>query len=48
VVLVDDLGQGPGKVDFAQDPEARLGVDLPPMAPGDIFTEDFHVQLPEL
>jgi ABC-type polysaccharide/polyol phosphate transport system ATPase subunit len=35
-------------IDFSGTNTARLGVDLPPMAPGDIFTEDFHVQLPEL
>jgi ABC-type polysaccharide/polyol phosphate transport system ATPase subunit len=27
---------------------ARLGVTIPPMHPGDIYTADFHVQLPEL
>lgn len=27
---------------------ARLGVTIPPMNPGDVYTADFHVQLPEL
>jgi len=35
-------------IDFSGTNTARLGVDLPPMAPGDVFTVDFHVQLPEL
>ncbi len=35
-------------LDFAGTNTAREGFDLPPMAAGDIFTVDFHVQLPEL
>ena len=35
-------------LDFAGTNTAREGFDLPPMAPGDIFTVDFHVQLAEL
>ncbi len=35
-------------VDFAGANTAREGFDLPPMAPGDIFTVDFHLTLPEL
>ncbi len=35
-------------LDFAGTNTAREGFDLPPMAPGDVFTVDFHVQLPEL
>jgi energy-coupling factor transporter ATP-binding protein EcfA2 len=35
-------------VDFAGANTAREGFDLPPMAPGDIFTVDFHLTFPEL
>ena len=35
-------------IDFSGTNTARLGNDLPPMMPGDIYTVDFHVQLPEL
>ena len=35
-------------LDFAGTNTAREGFDLPPMSGGDIFTVDFHVQLPEL
>ena len=35
-------------LDFAGTNTAREGFDLPPMAPGDIYTVDFHLQLPEL
>ncbi len=35
-------------LDFAGTNTAREGFDLPPMAAGDIFTVDFHLQLPEL
>ena len=35
-------------LDFAGTNTAREGFDLPPMAAGDVFTVDFHVQLPEL
>ncbi|MBV6434776.1 MAG: Vitamin B12 import ATP-binding protein BtuD [Bryobacteraceae bacterium] len=35
-------------IDFAGTNTAREGHQLPPMAPGDIFTVDFHVDLPEL
>lgn len=35
-------------LDFAGTNTAREGFDLPPMAAGDIFTVDFHVQMPEL
>jgi lipopolysaccharide transport system ATP-binding protein len=35
-------------LDFAGTNTAREGFELPPMAAGDIFTVDFHLQLPEL
>ena len=35
-------------LDFAGTNTARERFDLPPMSAGDIFTVDFHVQLPEL
>jgi homopolymeric O-antigen transport system ATP-binding protein len=35
-------------LDFAGTNTAREAFDLPPMAAGDIYTIDFHVQLPEL
>jgi lipopolysaccharide transport system ATP-binding protein len=35
-------------IDFSGTNTARLGNQLPPMMPGDIYTVDFHVQLPEL
>jgi hypothetical protein len=35
-------------LDFAGTNTAREAFDLPAMNPGDIFTVDFHVQLPEL
>jgi lipopolysaccharide transport system ATP-binding protein len=35
-------------LDFAGTNTAREAFDLPPMASGDIYTVDFHVQLPEL
>ncbi|MCC6364565.1 MAG: ABC transporter ATP-binding protein [Bryobacterales bacterium] len=35
-------------IDFAGTNTAREGHQLPPMAPGDIFTIDFHLDLPEL
>ncbi|MCS7026209.1 MAG: ABC transporter ATP-binding protein [Bryobacteraceae bacterium] len=35
-------------VDFAGTNTAREGFELPPMIPGDIYTVDFHVDLPEL
>jgi lipopolysaccharide transport system ATP-binding protein len=35
-------------LDFAGTNTAREGFDLPAMSAGDIFTVDFHVQLPEL
>ena len=35
-------------VDFAGTNTAREGFDLPPMNPGDVYTVDFHVQLPQL
>ncbi|MCC7497960.1 MAG: ABC transporter ATP-binding protein [Bryobacterales bacterium] len=35
-------------VDFAGTNTLREGVEIPPMQPGDIYTVDFHVQLPEL
>jgi lipopolysaccharide transport system ATP-binding protein len=35
-------------IDFSGTNTAREGCDLPPMAPGDIFTVDFHITLPEL
>jgi len=35
-------------LDFAGTNTAREGYDLPPMSPGDVYTIDFHLQLPEL
>ncbi len=35
-------------IDFAGTNTAREGFDLPAMGPGDIYTIDFHVQLPHL
>ena len=35
-------------LDFAGTNTSREAFDLPPMAAGDIYTVDFHVQLPEL
>jgi ABC-type polysaccharide/polyol phosphate transport system ATPase subunit len=35
-------------MDFAGTNTAREGVAVPPMAPGDIFTVDFHLEIPEL
>jgi len=35
-------------IDFSGTNNARLGQELPPMRPGDVYTLDFHVQLPEL
>ncbi len=35
-------------LDFAGTNTAREGFELPPMSPGDIYTVDFHLQLPEL
>jgi hypothetical protein len=35
-------------MDFAGTNTAREGYELPPMQSGDIFTVDFHVELPEL
>jgi lipopolysaccharide transport system ATP-binding protein len=35
-------------VDFSGTNTAREGCDLPPMRPGDIYTVDFHIELPEL
>jgi lipopolysaccharide transport system ATP-binding protein len=35
-------------LDFAGTNTAREAFDLPPMAAGDVYTIDFHVQLPEL
>jgi len=35
-------------VDFAGTNTTRQGVDLPPMNPGDVYTIDFHVEIPEL
>jgi energy-coupling factor transporter ATP-binding protein EcfA2 len=35
-------------VDFAGTNTLREGVEIPPMHPGDIYTADFHLQLPEL
>jgi energy-coupling factor transporter ATP-binding protein EcfA2 len=35
-------------LDFAGTNTAREGFDLPPMAPGDIYTVDFHLDLPHL
>jgi len=35
-------------LDFSGTNTSREGYELPPMAPGDIFTVDFHLDLPEL
>jgi hypothetical protein len=35
-------------IDFSGTNTSREGFDLPPMAPGDIYTVDFHLDLPEL
>ena len=35
-------------LDFAGTNTAREGIDLAPMAAGDVYTVDFHLQLPEL
>ncbi len=35
-------------VDFAGANTTREGVELPPMQPGDVYTVDFHLKLPEL
>jgi lipopolysaccharide transport system ATP-binding protein len=35
-------------IDFAGTNTAREGYELPPMEPGDVYTVDFHVELPEL
>ena len=35
-------------VDFAGTNTTREGYDLPPMYPGDVFTVDFHLQIPDL
>jgi lipopolysaccharide transport system ATP-binding protein len=35
-------------IDFSGTNTARLGIDLPPMLAGDIYTVDFYLQLPEL
>ncbi|HYM10654.1 MAG TPA: ABC transporter ATP-binding protein [Bryobacterales bacterium] len=35
-------------IDFSGSNTAREGHQLPPMSPGDIFTVDFHLTLPEL
>ena len=35
-------------VDFSGTNTARESYDLPPMAPGDIYTVDFHLEMPEL
>jgi ABC-type polysaccharide/polyol phosphate transport system ATPase subunit len=35
-------------MDFAGTNTAREGYELPPMEPGDVFTVDFHLDLPEL
>ena len=35
-------------LDFAGTNTAREGFDFPPMAAGDVYTVDFHLQLPEL
>jgi hypothetical protein len=35
-------------LDFAGTNTAREGFELPAMSAGDIFTVDFHIQLPEL
>ncbi|MBK9167093.1 MAG: ABC transporter ATP-binding protein [Bryobacterales bacterium] len=35
-------------VDFSGTNTSREGYELPPMEPGDVFTVDFHVDIPEL
>jgi ABC-type polysaccharide/polyol phosphate transport system ATPase subunit len=35
-------------IDFSGTNTARLGFELPPMRPDDIYTVDFHLQVPEL
>jgi lipopolysaccharide transport system ATP-binding protein len=35
-------------IDFSGTNTAREGVELPPMQSGDVYTVDFHVELPEL
>ena len=35
-------------IDFAGTNTTREGLELPPMLPGDVYTVDFHVDLPEL
>jgi ABC-type polysaccharide/polyol phosphate transport system ATPase subunit len=35
-------------IDFSGTNTAREGVELPPMQAGDVYTVDFHVELPEL
>jgi len=35
-------------LDFAGTNTAREGFDLPPMLPGEIYTVDFHIDIPEL
>ena len=35
-------------IDFAGTNTAREGYELPPMQPGDVYTVDFHLDLPEL
>jgi len=35
-------------LDFAGTNTAREGYDLPPMSAGDVYTVDFHLQIPEL
>lgn len=34
-------------IDFSGTNTAREGLDLPPMRPGDVYTVDFHVDVPE-
>ena len=35
-------------IDFSGTNTAREGFDLPPMSPGDVYTVDFHLAVPEL
>src|SRR5262249_40275632 len=35
-------------IDFSGTNTAREGCDLPPMRQGDVYTVDFHIELPEL
>jgi hypothetical protein len=35
-------------LDFAGTNTAREGVTVPPMGAGDVFTVDFHIEVPEL